>query len=289
MLHEPTAPATAVDKSLRSAASQGTADTSRVRLWRVEAAGTTPLDDLLATEEALEIRVVGTSPVITMRTPGHDIDLAAGLLLSEGLIQGAQDITHIDQAAVNAVGVLLQSFTDAKGALLRRSSLSNSACGICGKDRLNLEPMHALPPLPDGPIIAPEVLSRLSGRLRAAQTVFARTGGLHAAALFDRHGELQAIREDVGRHNAMDKLNGWALLHERLPLHDHIVLLSGRASFELLQKCIMARVPIVCAISAPSSYAVRLAREFGVTLAGFVRGERFNVYSAPERICLPSV
>lgn len=257
---------------------------STVRLLRMQAGAATPRDDLLATEEALEIRVVGTSPVITMRTPGHDRELAAGLLLSEGLIRHRDDIQRLDQASANAVGVLLRSCDDDKRALLRRSSLSNSACGICGKDKLNLGPMHALPPLPQGPVIAPELLLQLPHRLRAAQKVFAHTGGLHAAALFNADGELQAVREDVGRHNALDKLNGWALLHDRLPLDDHIVLLSGRASFELLQKCIMARVPIVCAISAPSSYAVRLAREFGVTLVGFLRGERFNIYSAPERI-----
>jgi FdhD protein len=259
-------------------------DVSPVRLWRCDADGTAAREDLLATEQALEIRVVGTAPVITMRTPGHDLELAAGLLLSEGLIACRDDITHIDQASTNAVGVLLKSFTEAKGALLRRSSLSNSACGICGKDKLNLGPMHALPPLPAGPVVTPDLLSSLPERLRAAQDVFTHTGGLHAAALFDAAGELLAVREDVGRHNALDKLNGWALLDDQLPLNDRIVLLSGRASFELLQKCIMSRVAIVCAISAPSSYAVKLAREFGVTLVGFLRNGRFNIYSAPARI-----
>ncbi|HET7370776.1 MAG TPA: formate dehydrogenase accessory sulfurtransferase FdhD [Gammaproteobacteria bacterium] len=259
---------------------------STVQLTTVEAGKATPHDDLLATEEALEIRVAGTAPVITMRTPGHDLELAAGLLLSEGLIQRRDDIAALEPVArnANAVGVLLKSFTDSKAALLRRSSLSNSACGVCGKDKLNLEPMHALPPLPAGPRVSPELLYQLPQKLRAAQGIFEHTGGLHAAALFNTAGELQAVCEDVGRHNALDKLNGWALLNDRLPLHDHIVLLSGRASFELLQKCIMARVPIVCAISAPSSYAVSLAREFGVTLVGFLRGQRFNIYSAPERI-----
>jgi FdhD protein len=252
----------------------------------IEAGKIASRDDQLATEEALEIRVAGASPVITMRTPGHDLELAAGLLLSEGLIRRRDDIAALEPVAgeANAVGILLKSFTDDKAALLKRSSLSNSACGVCGKDKLNLEPMHALLPLPNGPRVSPELLLQLPRKLRAAQDVFEHTGGLHAAALFNADGGLQAVREDVGRHNAMDKLNGWSLLENRLPLHDSIVLLSGRASFELLQKCIMARVPIVCAISAPSSYAVHLAREFGVTLAGFLRGERFNLYSAPERI-----
>lgn len=256
----------------------------RAAILTVRAGDLMSRDDLLAAEEALEIRVAGTAPVITMRTPGHDLELAAGLLLSEGLVRRGDDIARLDQTGNHSVGVLLKSFTDKKGALLRRSSLSNSACGVCGKDKLNLEPMHALPPLPEAPRIGPELLYQLPQKLRAAQGVFENTGGLHAAALFDANGKLKAVREDVGRHNALDKLNGWALLNDRLPLHDHIVLLSGRASFELLQKCIMARVPVVCAISAPSSYAVRLAREFGVTLVGFLRGERFNVYAAPNRI-----
>ncbi len=258
----------------------------RTRLLTFQTNKLAPHEDLLATEEALEIRVAGAAPVITMRTPGHDLELAAGLLLSEGLIKRREEIAILETAAdnPNVVGVLIKSFTESKAGLIRRSSLSNSACGICGKDKLNLEPMHTLPPLPDGPCIDPKLLLQLPQKLRAAQGVFEHTGGLHAAALFNASGELQAVREDVGRHNAMDKLNGWVLLSDRLPLHDHIVLLSGRTSFELLQKCIMARVPIVCAISAPSSYAVRLAREFGVTLVGFLRGDRFNIYAGAERI-----
>jgi FdhD protein len=255
-----------------------------IRLLAVQSGDAMLRDDRLAAEEALEIRVAGTAPVITMRTPGHDLELAAGLLLSEGLIRGRDEIAVLEHVSPSAVGVLLKSLTEDKAALLLRSSLSNSACGVCGKDKLNLEPIHALPPLPSGPAVDAELLWSLPGRLRAAQEVFEHTGGLHAAALFNAHGELQALREDVGRHNAMDKLAGWALLNNKLPLHNHIVLLSGRASFELLQKCIMARVPIVCAISAPSSYAVRLAQEFGVTLVGFLRERRFNVYTHPTRI-----
>lgn len=259
---------------------------SPVHLLTVRSGRFESRDDHVATEEALEIRVAGAEPVITMRTPGHDLELAAGLLLGEGLVRHREEIAALERVPGNANGVRVRlgAFTAEKAALLGRSSLSNSACGVCGKRKLCLDPMRALPALPEGPRIPPEVLMRLPARLRAAQDVFELTGGLHAAALFDAEGTLRAVREDVGRHNAMDKLNGWALLENVLPLHAHIVLLSGRASFELLQKCIMARVPIVCAISAPSSYAVRLAREFGVTLVGFLRGNRFNVYAHPERI-----
>ncbi len=263
--------------------------TRAVRLWALRSGTALERDDHLAAEEPLEIQVDGTAPVITMRTPGHDRELAAGLLLSEGLVQARDDLEQLDHVPGrdNLLHVRLRSFSEAKGARLRRSSLSNSACGVCGKERLNLDLLEALPPLAAGPTLAPALLAELPERLRAAQSLFERTGGLHAAALFDADGEMEALREDVGRHNAVDKLMGWALLEDRLPLDRRIVLLSGRASFELLQKCIMARVPVVCAISAPSSFAVDLARRFGVTLIGFLRNERFNVYSVPERVLWP--
>jgi FdhD protein len=260
----------------------------RTKLLSFQSGKFTMREDSLATEEALEIRVAGASPIITMRTPGNDLELAAGMLLSEGVIRQRDEIKLLkfNTGNSNAVNVVLKSFTKNKAALLSRSSLSNSACGVCGKDKLNLEPMQELPELPDGPSVEPDLLLQLPQELRSAQGIFEHTGGLHATALFDTSGKLQAVREDVGRHNAMDKLNGWALLNDRLPLHEHIVLLSGRASFELLQKCIMACMPIVCAISAPSSYAVRLAQEFGVTLIGFLREDRFNIYTGEERINL---
>ncbi len=263
-------------------------DARAVRLWAVGPDGAVEREDQVASEEALEIRVAGAAPVITMRTPGQDLELAAGLLLSEGLIQSRADLAVLAHAPgrEDAVDVRLASFTDAKGARLQRSSLSNSACGVCGKDRLNLDLLDALPPLPEGPRLTPDLLLGLPEKLRAAQGLFQRTGGLHAAALFSSAGELCGLREDVGRHNALDKLNGWALLEDRLPLDGHIVLLSGRASFELLQKCIMARAAVVCAISAPSSFAVELANRFGITLVGFLRGDRFNLYSASERIAV---
>lgn len=243
-------------------------------------------DDQVAIEEALEIRLTGTEPVITMRTPGHDRELAAGLMLSEGVVKRAQDFSTIsvlmDQPDV--IQIVLRNADPDKTALLERSSLSNSACGVCGKKKLNLETMQGLPPLSQGPRVSYRLINSLALRMKAQQELFASTGGLHAAALFDGEGQIRALREDVGRHNALDKLLGWALLNDQLPLDDHIVMLSGRVSFELMQKCIMARVPLVCAVSAPSSYAVRLAREFGVTLIGFLRDGRFNVYAHPERI-----
>lgn len=244
----------------------------------------TPREDRVASEEALTIAVADAGTVVTMRTPGADLELAAGFLLGEGLARSRSDIDTLKQLSENVVGVRLRSMDPAKRALLDRASMVTSACGVCGKDKLNLELLRAQPPLPPGPVVPAAVLSGLADRLRAAQGIFERTGGLHAAALFDAAGNLEAVREDVGRHNALDKLVGLALLDGRMPLHQHIALLSGRASFELMHKCIMARVPIVCAISAPSDYAVRLAHEFHVTLVGFLRGGCCNIYTAPERV-----
>lgn len=243
-------------------------------------------EDAVAIEEALEIRVAGTEPVITMRTPGHDRELAAGLMLSEGLAKVRNDFEVIDHLVgqPNVIQIVLKHFSNKKAELLERSSLSNSACGVCGKKKLNLETMQELDPLAEGPKVTGELLFSLPRQLHEHQTLFVQTGGLHAAALFDSEGELHAVHEDVGRHNALDKLNGWALLNEQLPFDDRIVLLSGRASFELIQKCIMARVPMVCSISAPSSYAVHLARQFGITLVGFLRKDRFNIYANPSRV-----
>lgn len=244
------------------------------------------VSDCLATEQALEIRVAGADPVITMRTPGHDLELTAGLLLSEGVLHHRRELIALRHwmGRADTVHVMVKSLAADVGRKLARSSLSNSACGVCGKARLNLESLRAQPRLEAGPRVDMATILALPERLRRSQHLFAQTGGLHAAALFDAHGDLCAVREDVGRHNAMDKLMGWALLNDRLPLADHIVLLSGRASFELMQKAIMAGAPLVCAVSAPSSYAVDLAREFDVTLVGFLRHRSFNIYSAPERI-----
>jgi len=248
--------------------------------------GVTAREDALAIEEALEIRLAGSEPVITMRTPGHDRELAAGLMLSEGVAHSRDDFEVIDHLVgqPNVLQVVLKRFNTTKAERLARSSLSNSACGVCGKKKLNLEAMQGLSPLVFSSPLSRQLLTSLPGELNKQQPLFAHTGGLHAAALFDANGRLLALREDVGRHNAVDKLTGWALLNDQLPLDERIVLLSGRASFELIQKCIMARVSVVCAISAPSSYAVRLAREFGITLVGFLRDGRFNIYAGAERI-----
>lgn len=241
--------------------------------------------DTVAVERTLEIRVVGAGPVVTMRTPGHDLELTAGLLHSEGLVEHPDDILDLRHwSGDDSVRATIRAPAERVRAGLAQSSLATSACGVCGKSRLELTALEARPPPPAGPALSSATLLALPQRLRAAQGVFDATGGLHAAALFDAGGDLLAVREDVGRHNALDKLVGWALRGGRLPLHDHIVLLSGRASFELLQKAIMAGVPVVCAVSAPSSYAVDLARAHGVTLVGFLRDRRYNVYSHPQRL-----
>jgi FdhD protein len=253
--------------------------------------------DDVATEEPLEIRLAAggaqKTVAVTMRTPGHDFELAAGFLFGEQVVRSRDDIRTISYCVDPALGAGQQynivtvelagaSLPDLSG--LDRHVFTNSACGVCGKASLDALRMRGCAAPPEGPAIAPATLERLTDALRGAQGIFQSTGGLHAAALFDATGALIAAREDVGRHNAMDKLVGWALLDARLPLHDRIVMVSGRASYELLQKAVSAGAPVFCAVSAPSSLAVQVAREFGVTLVGFLRGERFNVYAGVERI-----
>lgn len=244
-------------------------------------------DDTLAVERALEIHVAGAEPLITMRTPGADAELVAGLMHGEGVIRSRDDIVYLRVASGEADVMRLMLKPEARARLDRveRNTLATSACGVCGKPSFS-------PPTPSvgvsmgsiDALITPDLLLSLPTRMREDQNVFESTGGLHAAGLFDRRGNLLSLREDVGRHNALDKLIGAALLDNRLPLSDHIVMLSGRASYELLQKSVMAGVPVVCAVSAPSSYAVDLAEQFGITLVGFLRGERFNVYTHAERL-----
>ena len=270
---------------------------TRVRIWAAEGNGLVRRGDRLATEEPLEVRLVAggrhKTLAVTMRTPGADFDLAAGWLHGEGVVSGASDIARIsycvdrelDEAQrFNVVNVELRAPDLPDLRALERHFFPSSACGVCGKASLDSLRITCRTPPPPGPRVSSEVLYRLPERLRAAQGLFNSTGGLHAAAAFDHAGELIALREDVGRHNALDKLVGWALREGRLPFGDAIVMVSGRASYEILQKCVMAGVPVVCAVSAPSSLAVDVAREFGVTLVGFLREGRFNLYVAPERI-----
>jgi FdhD protein len=230
---------------------------------------------------------------VTMRTPGSDFELAAGLLYTEGIIPDRHAIARIsycrepdltEASRYNIVHVELVSNKLPELQSLERSTFTSSACGVCGKAGLESLERRDLRPLPPGPEVAQEVILALAAKLRAQQGVFEATGGLHAAALFDLSGELIALREDVGRHNAVDKLIGWAVLRGLLPWTQRIVLVSGRASYEILQKLIVAGAPVVCAISAPSSLAVDLARAFNVTLAGFLRDGRFNIYHGRERV-----
>jgi FdhD protein len=250
--------------------------------------------DRLAAEEPLEIRAAGpgqepVSVAVTMRTPGDDWDLASGFLFTEGLLSSHEEIESIRycdleepaEQQYNVVTVTLRRPFDADA--LKRNFYATSSCGVCGKASIDQIEVHCAP-LPPGPVISPSVAGTLPDTLRSAQPIFDETGGLHAAGLFDPEGSLIALREDVGRHNAMDKLIGNALLEDRVPASDRIVLVSGRASFELVQKAAVAGIPILCAVSAPSTLAVSAAARLGMTLVGFVRGDRFNIYTHPERV-----
>ncbi len=249
------------------------------------------VQDALAAEEPLEIRINGAPLTVTMRTPGHDLELAAGFLLTEGIIETRGQIAGIrsaipqNGAKSNVVEVELQeSGFDPAG--LQRNFFAASSCGICGKTSIEAIRNRGLQPPNPEIRFDPEVLCRLPETLREEQAVFSCTGGLHAAALFDATGALLAVREDIGRHNAVDKVVGWALLDGRLPLNNHVMVVSGRGGFEIVQKALAAGIPILASVSAPSSLAVKLARELGLTLVGFLRGRRFVVYSGPFR-CLP--
>ncbi len=273
----------------------------KTKVVTVDGASVKRRNDTLATEEPLELRLlaggerqnVTQNVAVTMRTPGADFELAAGFLYGEGIIKSRDEILRISyctdaEQQYNTVNVALRGAMPEVGRLERHFT-TTSACGVCGKASLESLELQACPlPAPTFSV-SPEVITSLPDKLRAAQGLFDATGGLHAAALFTKTGELIALREDVGRHNALDKLIGWALLEGLLPLREHIVLLSGRASFELLQKSLMAGVPLVCAVSAPSSLAVSVARSFNLTLLGFLRGERFNIYSGEARIKLSEV
>ncbi len=245
-------------------------------------------NDVLAVEAPLEIRLGGTSISVTMRTPGNDFELAAGFLFAEGVIENADQFEGIRDSpngTPNIVVVDLRETVTIRPSPLQRGFVTTSACGLCGKTSLDALTANRCPPLPPNNFkVAATVLHGLPDRLRLRQQVFDSTGGLHAAALFDAQGELNSLREDVGRHNALDKVIGSALLRGALPLQASILLLSGRASYELVQKALMAGISVVASVGAPSSLAVSTARRCGMTLIGFLRGGCFNVYSEPGRI-----
>jgi FdhD protein len=261
------------------------------RVRKVHGATTSEGDDVLAVEEPLEIRVACDSEggrverrlSITMRTPGDDGDLAVGFLCTEGIVAAPADVVAV-RTEDDVVTVELRPGLGVDMARLDRNFVTSSSCGVCGKTSLDAIVVPASTAIAAGPVVAPEVIHALPAALRAAQSVFERTGGIHAAALFDANGAIRALREDVGRHNAVDKLVGAMLLDGALPLATSVLLVSGRASFELVQKARVAGVPMLAAVGAPSSLAVDLARREGMTVLGFVRDGRFNVYCGEERV-----
>lgn len=250
---------------------------------------------MVATEEPLEIRVLQAAPTsisVTMRTPGHEFELAAGFLFTEGVLQDHKQIAAIEFARDvsadqrgNIVDVRLAPHAELDLERVQRNFYTTSSCGVCGKGSLEaLVVQGCQPPQGRNGLVDANVLCDLPRRLREAQSVFEATGGLHAAGLFDPSGNLMALHEDVGRHNALDKLIGEQFLAGRLPLSDHVLVVSGRTSFELLQKAAMAGIPLIAGVGAPSSLAVDTARAFGITLVGFLKAGSFNVYSAPSRV-----
>ena len=260
---------------------------------RVREDGVAHADDHVAVEEPLEIRLGGHSLAVTMRTPGDDRELVAGFLHSERVIRSADDLDVVapyraadgEPNAGNVVNVLLKGNMDVARERLRRNFVTASSCGLCGK--LTIEAIQAdLPPVTAVLALPADIFSRLAPAMGRAQTTFERTGGLHAAGLFDAGGRLLVLREDIGRHNAVDKVIGHMLLARRLPLDRHILMVSGRASFEIMQKALTARIPVVAAVSAPSSMAVEMAVSAGMTLVGFVRAGGFNIYAGAGRIAL---
>ncbi|HST66982.1 MAG TPA: formate dehydrogenase accessory sulfurtransferase FdhD [Mycobacteriales bacterium] len=266
---------------------------TRARVWTLQDDTEVRRRDTLATEEPLEVRLSAggrsQTVAVTMRTPGHDFELATGFLHAEGLlprqphqVSYCADVERPDQK-FNVVTV------EVDGPALTapvRSGIVSSACGVCGSTSLDALRERGLCPVPDGFTVPVDVLYELPDRLRAAQGVFDTTGGLHGAGLFRADGELIAVREDIGRHNAVDKLVGWAVLGDRLPLAETVLMVSGRCGYEIVQKAVAAGIPVVASVSAPSSLAVAVAEDFGVTLAGFLRGRRCNVYAGRDRLLL---
>ena len=269
--------------------------TARRRVRHLSADQAVNRSETLAVEEPLEIRVDGTPITVTMRTPGSDIELAQGFLLTEGVVGCREDMQTIRYCGgrgddgVNTYNVL--DVTLAPGVAppsldITRNFYTTSSCGVCGKASLDaVRLISRFSPGDDPATVAAGVLKAMPGQLRSAQKVFASTGGLHAAALFSVGGTMHVVREDIGRHNAVDKVIGWAVEHGRVPLSASVLLVSGRASFELTQKALLAGIPVLAAVSAPSSLAVSLAEESGITLVAFLREDSMNVYTRPDRIC----
>jgi FdhD protein len=268
--------------------------TARRRVQHVTADDAVARPETLVVEEPLEIRVNGTPITVTMRTPGSDIELAQGFLLTEGVVGRRDDVLTVRYCkgaaedgvnSYNVLDVTLAQDVPPPDVAVTRNFYTTSSCGICGKaslDAVRLISRHC--PGDDPSTVAAETLSAMPSKLRAAQKVFASTGGLHGAALFGADGTVLVVREDIGRHNAVDKVIGWALEADRIPLTGTVLLVSGRASFELTQKAVMAGIPVLAAVSAPSSLAVDLASQSGLTLVAFLRGESMNVYTRPDRI-----
>src|SRR5215467_305136 len=263
----------------------------RHRVVKVRDHGASECLDHLAVEEPLEIRLGGTSLTVTMRTPGEDEELVAGFLFSEGVIGGADDLDVIaryrgpdgDPDDGNVMNVLLKGDLQVAKDRLRRNFVASSSCGLCGK--ATIEAIRAtLPPVRSDLAISVERLNRLAATMHDAQSTFEKTGGLHAAGLFDAEGRLIVLREDIGRHNAVDKVIGHMVLAHRLPLDRHVLMVSGRVSFEIVQKALTARIPVIAAVSAPSSMAVQMSLAADMTLIGFVRNGGFNLYAGAHRV-----
>jgi FdhD protein len=268
--------------------------TVRRRASHVTAESTTTRPETLAVEEPLELRIDGTAITVTMRTPGSDVELAQGFLLTEGVIGGRDDIARVEYCrgagedglnTYNVLDVRLTPGVPMPDVDVTRNFYTTSSCGVCGKGSIDaIRQISRHSPGDDPTVVSAETLTGMPDQLRSAQRVFASTGGLHGAALFTADGTMLVVREDIGRHNAVDKVIGWAVENQRVPLTGTVLLVSGRASFELTQKAVMAGIPLLAAVSAPSSLAVDLATQAGLTLVAFLRGQSMNVYSRPDRV-----
>jgi FdhD protein len=268
--------------------------TARRKVVRIDGATRRERIDTLSAEEPLEIRIAGRSLAVTMRTPGADMDLATGFLLTEGVLRAKDDLTALRYCAgtddegrqtYNVLDAALAPHVPPPDPSVQRNFFTTSSCGLCGKASVDAVRTASSFEVRDDPLSIPvDVLTGLPDTLRAAQAAFDKTGGLHAAGLFDASGRLLVAREDVGRHNAVDKVLGWALREGLVPLRSTVLMVSGRASFELTQKALMAGVPMLAAVSAPSTLAVELAEESGMTLVGFLRGSTMNIYSCADRV-----